>query len=125
MTEFGDKVRQHLNSSLLAQVEQYQDILHSTWLHGNWYRLTKPLTTVEKEAFANAVEAASARLMTPDDGVEVERWWRPDYSPINRLAQRIAAKAAAAGMTPEAYFDSLITPEQVQQVARGVIEGCA
>jgi hypothetical protein len=67
---------------LLATVEQYQDILHSVWLHGSWRALTKPLTTVEKEAFAYAVEVASDRLMADSpggSGAGVERWWRDDY----------------------------------------------
>jgi hypothetical protein len=98
----------------------YQDILHSVWLHANWYAQTKPLTTDEKEAFADAVEAASARL-DPNDPVEVERWWRPDYSAAARAMQRLADEAAKQGMTLDEYVDSLLTPDAVRRTVEGVM----
>lgn len=59
-------------------VQYYQDLLGSIWLYINWNYVTRQLTTPEKEMFADAVEAWSARL-NQDNGEKpttVERWWR-------------------------------------------------
>lgn len=54
-------------------------ILATLFLHGRWKSLTKPLTTPEKERFADAVENWSARLnldSLEDVPMTVDRWWR-------------------------------------------------
>lgn len=61
-----------------AQREAYQDLLGSIWLYIKWQYVTKQLTTEEKNLFADAVDAASARMndWDPDDRHPVaERWW--------------------------------------------------
>lgn len=59
-------------------LKQYQDLLHSIWLYINWRHVTRQLTTVQKELFADSVDAASKR--ENEDGFEpwkpvADRWW--------------------------------------------------
>lgn len=49
---------------------------HSVWLHGDWYWLTRQMTTPEKEAFADAVDRFSATLEPDEPGPVTDRWWR-------------------------------------------------
>ena len=51
-------------------------VIHSVWLHGDWKAVTKPLTTEQKEAMADAVERYSSRI--EHASVTVDRWWRSD-----------------------------------------------
>ena len=59
--------------------ERYEDLLGSIWLYVNWRYVTKQLTTEQKELFADAVDAHSARLNAGEPEIDlhpVERWWR-------------------------------------------------
>lgn len=53
--------------------------MHSVWLHGDWRWLTKNMTTEEREASADAVQAYSDHLNRQDDeaptGLSGLRWW--------------------------------------------------
>ncbi|MEV4975608.1 hypothetical protein [Streptomyces scopuliridis] len=52
---------------------------HSVWLHGDWHRLTKNMTTPEREHAADAVQRYSNHLNAADpDAGELDglRWWR-------------------------------------------------
>jgi len=58
---------------------QYEDLLGSIWLYIPWRFVTRQLTTAQKELFADAVKAWSARLNEDDPDEEPtspERWWR-------------------------------------------------
>lgn len=59
---------------------RYEDLLGCIWLYINWRYVTKQLTTPQKEMFADAVEAWSARLAADDgeQGGKADRWWRDD-----------------------------------------------
>lgn len=59
-------------------VAELEDLLGEVSLYIDWHYVTRQLTTPQKERFADAVQAASARL---NAGTEVparspERWWR-------------------------------------------------
>lgn len=65
----------------MAEQREYEDLLGSIWLYIKWEYVTRQLTTAQKELFADAVDAWSARLNAgePED-LQVEsgtrRWWR-------------------------------------------------
>lgn len=64
-------------------IEQYQEMLAYIALHIKWRYVTRQLTTEQKELFADAVEASSARAGKMD-GIDytpsyAPRWWRDDY----------------------------------------------
>lgn len=70
----------------------FEDILGSISLYIQWRYVTKRLTTPQKERFADAVEAWSARLHAdePDPhGSSTDRWWREDDDPAEPLALRV------------------------------------
>lgn len=58
---------------------RYEDLLGAIWLYIPWHYVTKQLTTEQKELFADAVDAHSARINAeePEIGLlPAERWWR-------------------------------------------------
>jgi len=58
---------------------EYEDLLGSIYLYIPWRFVTRQLTTPQKELFADAVEAWSARLNEGDPDEEkaiADRWWR-------------------------------------------------
>lgn len=61
---------------------QLKGLLGSIWLYVSWRYVTKQLTTEQKEAWADAVDAWSMAMQV-DDGEEpravAERWWRDDF----------------------------------------------
>lgn len=59
----------------VSERRMFEDLLGGIFLHVGWYRVTKQLTTPEKELFADSVDAWSERLH-PGDGARVDRWWR-------------------------------------------------
>lgn len=64
---------------LAADVQALEDLLGDLWLYVNWRWITTQLTTPQKERFADAVEASSARLNAgTDETTHVDRWWRDD-----------------------------------------------
>lgn len=69
----------------LAQVAAFEDLLGCLELHLNWRHVTKQLTTVRKELFADAVDTAIARRHGGEPGApkprQVERRWRDDATP--------------------------------------------
>lgn len=66
---------------LRQDIELLENVLGSVYLHGNWTRLTKPMTTPEKERFLKAVEKSSIRLdPTLDHDHSYLAWWRNDDS---------------------------------------------
>jgi uncharacterized protein YeaC (DUF1315 family) len=67
-------------ATLEEQREQYENLLGSIWLNIPWHHVTKELTTEQKELFADAVDAWSARLNEDDPHwtAPVTRWWRDD-----------------------------------------------
>ena len=66
---------------LRADVVALEDILGQTYLYIGWRYLSKQMTTVEKERWADAIDAWSARLNDASDdvGLLAPRWWRDDY----------------------------------------------
>jgi hypothetical protein len=58
----------------------FQDLLGNISLYIPWEFVTKQLTTEQKELFADAVDAWSARLNDgdPDWVSPMSRWWRDD-----------------------------------------------
>jgi hypothetical protein len=66
-------------AALLAERTQFAALdsaMHSVWLHGNWWWLTRNMTTPEKEAAADAVDRYTATRPPWDRGLPVDRWWR-------------------------------------------------
>lgn len=60
------------------RVSALEDLLASVWLHIDWRAVTRQLTADQRELFASAVEANSARLAEADPSGEphtVDRWW--------------------------------------------------
>lgn len=65
----------------MAEQREYEDLLGSIWLYIKWEYVTRQLTTPQKELFADAVDAWSARLNEGEpEELRVEsgarRWWR-------------------------------------------------
>ena len=62
---------------LVADVIQLEDLLGDIYLYINWRYVTKQLTSDQKERFAQAVEAWSARLNEGSDEAPfvADRWW--------------------------------------------------
>lgn len=65
----------------LTPAEIADDAWGSVWLYCNWRRLTREMTTAEREYAADCVARWSARLAEedgePEDGEpEGLRWWR-------------------------------------------------
>ncbi len=59
--------------------QRCEDLLGDIYLYLNWRYVTKQLTTDQKELFADAVDAWTARLNADDPDLRadrVERWWR-------------------------------------------------
>lgn len=73
-SDFGSQVASAAEEALQA----YEDLLGSIWLYIKWQYVTKQLTTVQKEMFADAVDASSRRLNEDDEGWTpvAERWWQ-------------------------------------------------
>lgn len=65
---------------LEMELERRADLLHSIWLYVDWRKVTRQLTTEQKDMWADAVEAFS-EILEPGDPVEADRWWRdPGFS---------------------------------------------
>lgn len=62
-------------------IEKYEDLLLTLYLHVNWQSITRQMTTEEKELFADSVDASSLRLNGGDKGgsIVTPRFWRGDY----------------------------------------------
>lgn len=56
-------------------MSQWDDLLHTIWMHTSWFELTKRMTTQEREKYANAIERHS-RMLHPDEPLVLDRWWR-------------------------------------------------
>ncbi|MEU1761335.1 hypothetical protein [Micromonospora sp. NPDC005652] len=55
---------------------------HSVWLHGDWFWLTRSMTTEEREAAAAAVRRHSDMHAEPGESPlddRALRWWAPEY----------------------------------------------
>jgi len=66
-----------------AATGPYEDLLSSIWLYIDWRYVTRQLTTEQKELFADAVDADSARVAAQEGPAygppsKAERWWRTD-----------------------------------------------
>lgn len=62
-----------------AEREQFEDLLASIWPYVPWNYVTSQLTTEEKDQWADAIDAAHARMDAVEPGIPsdpVERWWR-------------------------------------------------
>lgn len=65
---------------LEVELERRADLLHGIWLYVDWRKVTRQLTTEQKDMWADAVEAFS-EVLEPGDPVEADRWWRdPGFS---------------------------------------------
>lgn len=65
----------------------------SVWLHGNWYWLTRCMTTEEREHAAAAVERSWSAAEADDPGLDhaasrKRLWWWRDPSPLQRERDR-------------------------------------
>jgi hypothetical protein len=75
--DFADDARAILGDAAPPLAEPYQDLLGSIHLCIPWRWVTSQLTTEQKELWADAVEAWSARLNTgTEETTTVDRWWR-------------------------------------------------
>ncbi len=70
---------EHSLHEALADVRDLENLLGCIELYVKWRWVTKQLTTPQKERWADAVEAWSARLNDgTDETTHVDRWWRDD-----------------------------------------------
>ncbi|GAA3750328.1 hypothetical protein [Micromonospora maritima] len=83
--DFMDEYRNNARAALraLAAAGRLQDpeldaACFSVYLHGNWWWLTKKMTTEEREAFADAADRHRATWPVDDQGSPMNRWWRDD-----------------------------------------------
>jgi hypothetical protein len=62
----------------VSERQQYEDLLGNISLYIPWQWVTRQLTTGQKDLFADAVDAWSARLNPgdPDWVGPADRWWR-------------------------------------------------
>lgn len=64
-----------------AERDEMRELLGSIWLYVSWRQVTKPLTTEQKELWADAVDA-DVMAAQAADGEEprpvADRWWRDD-----------------------------------------------
>jgi len=69
-----------VSRSVLVEVVEHVDLLESilgnTWLYINWHFITKHLTTEQREAFADAVDAWSEAMNPEEPNPVADRWWR-------------------------------------------------
>jgi hypothetical protein len=69
--------RATLDAAMPFLGEPYEDLLGDIHLYVNWRFVTRQLTTPQKEMWADAVEAWSARLNAgTGETTTVDRWWR-------------------------------------------------
>lgn len=73
------RLRDAVMERIEPRLQEYEDLLGSIWLYIKWRYVTQQLTTIQKELFADAVDAHSRRLN--EDNYEdwkpvAERWWR-------------------------------------------------
>lgn len=68
----------------IADRQDLEDVLGNIWLYIDWKFITKQLTTAQKERFADAVEAWSARLNEETSSEEASRWWQEEASTVSR-----------------------------------------
>lgn len=74
-TSFYDAVDQAASRPAIpADASAYQDLLGTIWLHVSWRSITRQLTTLQRELWADAVESSS----DPDLKISADRWWRDD-----------------------------------------------
>lgn len=70
---------EHAAAEAEADVRDLEDLLGAIELYVKWRWVTKQLTTPQKERWADAVEAWSARLNDgTNETTHVDRWWRDD-----------------------------------------------
>lgn len=71
--------------------------MHTVWLHGDWFWLTRSMTTEEKEAAAAAVRRHDVGTGEPGGPIDDRelRWWEPQYryTPAGVDTWRIAVGA--------------------------------
>jgi hypothetical protein len=90
-----------------APMTELDGAMHSVWLHGDWFWLTRHMTTPEKDAAADAVERYARSAHDPDDGewepIPSLRWWRntPD-NPGDRAAHNTRRRASLPKGHPHA-----------------------
>lgn len=59
---------------------KFEDLLGAVWLYIGWRYVTKPLTTEQKNLFADAVDAYWSRsdAFEGEESTPVDRWWVDD-----------------------------------------------
>ena len=95
--------------------DETQDLLAAIYLYVHWSDVSRRLTTEQKEAWADAVEASSAR----DGGsMTVPRWWRDDYVPARPRpvapSRRVTLELTAylsAGAPMGGFYDMQTGPD--------------
>lgn len=70
-----------------AEREELEDVLGCIYLHVDWRTISRYLTTEQKERWADAVEAWSARLNagSGEEPMVVPRWWRSGAAAVVAL----------------------------------------
>lgn len=61
-----------------ARTAAFEDLLDSIYLHVSWPQATRPLTTEQKDLWADSIDAHSRRLNEAEPGINlrpVDRWW--------------------------------------------------
>lgn len=88
MTQHADHLDDHdclvaANQDLQRTAERqrvaFEDLLTAIWLYVPWRFVTKQLETVQKDLWADAIDASRVRMYAGDPDIEpgtVERWWR-------------------------------------------------
>lgn len=119
MAESGDIVRQQRDWEY-EQRTAAEDLLGSIYLYVHWYDVSKRLTTEQREAWADAIEANSARINAGADErpMTVPRWWRDDYVPARPQpkapSRRVTLELTAylsAGAPSGGWYDMQSSPD--------------
>lgn len=61
-----------------AKIREFEDLLTAIYLHVPWVGVTRPLTTEQKNLWADSVDADWRRANETEPGIEigvVPRWW--------------------------------------------------
>jgi len=75
--DFADDARAVLGAAASSLAQPYEDLLGDISLYVPWRYVTLQLTAQQKEMWADAAEAWSARLNAgTEETTIVDRWWR-------------------------------------------------
>jgi hypothetical protein len=75
--DFEGSAREILDAAALPLAEPYENLLGDIHLYIRWRWVTSQLTKEQKELWADAVEAWSARLNAGTEETKTaDRWWR-------------------------------------------------